>query len=111
MQIELNKALGRIKEYATKIDYRGKNVYRVQQIIDSFKDELETTISFSERCVHASGSEEKIIEFRNKVEELTNGTKDDCQFCFNTLSMPVKLLNCSHTFCMKCIIGYLRNVK
>lgn len=106
----LSEAFNQIKEYTTKIYYHGKNIHSVKKILSGF-EKIQATISFSERCVYASGPQDELAAFRNQIDALAQGAKDDCQICFNVLSMPIRLLNCGHTYCTNCVIHYLRSIK
>lgn len=98
-------------EQSVKISYRGKNIYKVQEIIEEFKGNVEVTISYSEKCVRAVGPSDQVAEFKNRIEGLVNNATAECLICFNILSMPVKLLLCGHTFCNACLCAHVRSVK
>ena len=65
MEAKLRVYLKYSDEQSVKISYRGKNIYKVQEIIEEFKGNVEVTISYSEKCVRAVGPSDQVAEFKN----------------------------------------------
>jgi hypothetical protein len=54
----LTTAFSHLDKYSIKLSYRGKNIYKVQEIMQKFQGRVHASISFSEKCVNAHGKAE-----------------------------------------------------